>query len=121
MLLCGAETLNQRHVAQEMSLARQNTMISHFVTCLALSLNLARVGSQSLLENNRVLWDFTVNPSALRAADLMGLCLDSAERDCSFSFNREQRRDCVSPDKINFVVLENQLCKVHKNAALLNT
>lgn len=105
MLLCGTKTLNQRHVAQEMCLVRQNTIISHFVTCLALSLNLARVGSQSLPENNRVLWDFTVNPSALRAADLMGLCLDSAERDRSFSFNREQRRDCVSPDKINFVVL----------------
>lgn len=105
MLLCGTKTLNRWHVAQEMFLLHQNTIISHFVTCLALSLNLARVGSQSLLENNRVLWDFAVNLSALRAADLMGLCLDPAERDCSFSFNREQRRDCVSPDKINSVVL----------------
>lgn len=34
-----------------------------------------------------MLWDFTVNPSAVavRAADLMALRLDSAERDCSYS------------------------------------
>lgn len=50
-----------------------------------------------------MLCDFTVNPSALHAADLMGLCSNSAERGCSFSFNKEQRRDCISPDKINLV------------------
>lgn len=35
---------------------------------------------------------------------MMGLCSDSAERGCSFSFIKEQRRDCISPDKINLVV-----------------
>lgn len=61
-------------------------VVSHFLVSFAPKHNLAQVSLQSLRENNSVLWDFAVNPSAVRAADLMALRLDSAERDCSLSF-----------------------------------
>lgn len=77
-----------------MFLVHQNAVTLQFVVSFGPKYILAQVCIQSLLENNSVLRDFAVNPSAVRAADLMALRLDSAERDCSFSFKEEQRRDC---------------------------
>lgn len=63
----------------------------------------AAVCLQLLSENNGVLCVLTVNPSALHAADLMGLCSDSAERGCSFSFEKKQRRYCISSNKMTLL------------------
>lgn len=63
----------------------------------------AAVGLQLLSENNGVLCVLTVNPSALHAADLMGLCSDSAERGCSFSVKWKQRRYCISSNKMTLL------------------
>lgn len=55
-------------------------------------------------ENNGVLCNFPVDPSVLHVAELMGLCAEGLERNCSLGLKWKQRRDYVSPDNTNFAV-----------------
>lgn len=55
-------------------------------------------------ENNGVLCDFPANPSVLHVADLIGLCADRVERNCSVGLKQKQRGYYVSPDNTNLAV-----------------